>query len=327
MKNVKQMISMVTDPVFRQNLVKDNERSVRYYNQDLGFADLKRVFADNPDMGPDDLFRLCDVFFTKDRVHQIIAEERRCGENNPFFGSSFQPVGGEFFGGIVLVSTDRFTAMLLAIDGFEIELAKRRAPGERRTLTFGGRETFLKFYNARDFTLQTWKMAPFEDSDDLSTMAPTYTEGALHTCQTGTVLSFGSDQSFEYTAKAGAHALVLQVQMLHGGLPMTLEFDVDDRKLVGASSPSQEPTRLQMLATAMRIFERKDAIPQLESLLDHPLHYVRWHAMREYLGVDVERAWPHLVRLMESDPQPAVRRAAARTIEQISAETMAVAAE
>lgn len=327
MKSFKQMVSMVADPSFREDLVEDNQRSVSYYNQDLGFADLKRVLAANPEMGPDDLFRLCDVFFTKGRVHQILAEERRCAEKNPFFGSSFQPVGGEFFGGIVLVSTDRFTAMLLAIDGFEIELAKRRAPGERRTLTFGGRETFLKFYNAREFTLQTWEMEPFEDADDLAMLAPSFREGALHTCQTGSVLSFGSNQSFEYTAKAGAHALVLQVQMLHGGLPMTLEFDVDNRKLVGASSPSQEPTRLQMLATAMRIFDRKDAIPQLESLLDHPLHYVRWHAMREFLGVDAERAWPHLLRLMDFDPQPAVRRAAARTVEQINAEHLAVAAE
>lgn len=327
MRNLKNVMAVVNEPGFHQRLLDDNKRSVTFYNEELGFGDLKRVLAANRRMGADEVFRLCDLFFTEDRIQRIVAEERSCAERNPFYGSSFQPISADFFGGIVLVSTDEFTAMLLALDGFEIELAKQRPAGERRTLTFGGQETFLKFYKARDFSLQAWRMPRFTDNDDLVRLDLRYDKGEAFNCQTGDVLRFGAEEAFEYTAKLGAHALVLQVQMHSGGLPMALEFDADTRRLVGASSPSQEPTRLQMLATAMRMFERQDATEQMERLLEHPSHYVRWHAMREFLGLSPQLAWPHLLRMRDEDPQPAVRRAAMRTVEHLGGEPLAVAAE
>ncbi|GAA0745965.1 HEAT repeat domain-containing protein [Sphingomonas sp. ABOLD] len=327
MKNLQDVLSVVRHPDFRQTLLDDNERSVLYYNRALGFGDLKRSLQDKRDMTPEEVFALCSEFFTEDRIRKIVAEERACAARNPFYGSSFQPISGEFFGGMVLVSTDQFSAMLLGLDGFEIDMAKRRTPGDRRTLTFGGQHTFLKIYRARDFTLQTWKMDPFADEDDLATSGKTYREGPSLVCEPGDTFHFGADEAFEYTSKVGAHALVLQVQMYRHGLPMALEFDVDSRSLVGAASSAQEPTRLQMLATAMRLFGRQDAGEQMERLVAHPSHYVRWHAMREYLGLNLERAWPLLERMCAEDPHPAVRRAAQKTIHHLSDVAPALAAE
>ncbi|ATY31204.1 HEAT repeat domain-containing protein [Sphingomonas psychrotolerans] len=326
MKNLKDIMAVVTAPEFRPGLLEDNKRSVSYYNDYLGFGDLKRILAANEDMTPAEVFRLCDVFFTEDRIQSVVAEEQRCADRNPFYGSSFQPIGGEFFGGMVLASTDQFTAMLLALDGFEIDLAKQRY-GERRTLTFGGQETYLKFFRAHEFPLQSWKIPTFGDDDDLHTLDLRFEEGDRFDCKAGESLHFKANESFEYSAKAGSHALVLQIQMYRGGMPMALEFDFDTRRMVGASSPAQEPTRLQMLATAMRLFGRQDSCDQLERLLEHPSHYVRWHTMREYLGLNLERAWPHLERMRDQDPQAAVRRAAQRTIEMLSEEMPAIAAE
>jgi hypothetical protein len=325
MKNIKDIMAVVTDPDFRPRLLADNQRSVRYYNRDLGFGDLKRILAAHPEMPPAEVFRLCDAFFTEDKIQAIVAEEQRCADLNPFYGSSFQPIGGEFFGGMVLASTDQFTAMLLALDGFEIDLAKQRN-GERRTLTFGGQETYLKFYRARDFPLQSWRIPTYGDDDDLAMLDMRFEEGPRHDCKAGDAIHFKANESFEYSSKVGSHALVLQIQMYRGGLPMALEFDFDTRRMVGASSPAQEPTRLQMLATAMRLFDRQDSCEQMERLLEHPSHYVRWHTMREYLGLNFERAWPHLERMRDQDPQAAVRRAAQRTIHMLG-DPMAVAAE
>lgn len=327
MKNVAEIMSIVRSDTFHRRLLDDNAESSRFYHHQLGFADLKRVLKDVATMSPDEIFRLSDLFFTFDRVRAIIAEERRCSEQNPFYGSQFQPVDGSFFGGMVLVSTDDFTVILMGLDGFEIELAKRRTPGDRRTITFGGLSTYLKFYRARDLVLKPWRVPHFDDTDDLTGMDLRATPGEAKTYQSGDTASFGADEAFEYDAVTGAHALVLQVQMHRSGLPLGLEFDVDTRELVSASSPSQEPTRLQMLATAMRMFGRQDALDEIESLLTHPSHFVRWHAMRECLGLDAERAWPHLLRLRDTDPQPSVRRAAALTVAHLGDTPMAIAAE
>lgn len=82
-----------------------------------------------------------------------------------------------------------------------------------------------------------------------------------------------------------------------------------------------------MLATAVRMFGRDDAFEEVVALLDHPAHFVRWHGMRECIGLDPQRAYPHLVRLSQEDAQPSVRRAAMRTLDQFYPAQTEIAAE
>jgi hypothetical protein len=316
MKNADKILSLLNAPGFNARLIEQNEAAVRYYNEDLDFNALKESMRDLRAMTPDQIFAMCDDFFTFDRVKLIIAKERECAEANPLYASSFQPVEGSFFSGLVLVATDQFTAILMSMDGYEIELSKQRKPGQKRSLTFAGLPASLHFYQAHQVELATWRIPPFADEDDLARADIRPERVGSRIYSTGDRASFGNFETFEYNSKAGSSALCLQVQMHQGGAPMSLQFDIDTLKLVGASSPSQEPTRLQMLATAMRMFGRTDAMEELESLLSHPSHYVRWHAMRECIGIDSAWAHPRLVRMSEQDPQPAVRRAASATLEQ-----------
>jgi hypothetical protein len=316
MKNADKILSLLNAPGFNDRLLEQNETAVRYYNDVLGFDQLKESMKNLRSMTPAQIFDMCEDFFTFERVKLIIAKERECAEANPLYASSFQPVEGSFFSGLVLVATDQFTAILMSMDGYEIELAKQRRPGQKRSLTFAGLPASLHFYQAHRVELATWRIPPFVDEDDLarSDIRPERVGSATY--GTGDRAVFGNFETFEYNSKAGSSALCLQVQMHQGGAPMSLQFDIDTLKLIGASSPSQEPTRLQMLATAMRMFGRTDAMEEMESLLSHPSHYVRWHAMRECIGMDAAWAHPRLVHMSEQDPQPAVRRAASATLKQ-----------
>jgi hypothetical protein len=316
MKNAEKILSLLNAPGFNERLIEQNETAVRYYNEELGFDELKERMKDLRAMSPEQIFAMCDEFFTFERVKLIIAKERECAEANPLYASSFQPVEGSFFSGLVLVATDQFTAILMSMDGYEIELSKQRKPGQKRSLTFAGLPASLHFYRAHEVELARWRIPSFVDEDDLarSDIRPERVGSRIYS--SGDRASFGNFETFEYNSKAGSSALCLQVQMHQGGAPMSLQFDIDTLKLIGASSPSQEPTRLQMLATAMRMFGRTDAMEEMESLLSHPSHYVRWHAMRECIGIDAAWAHPRLIQMSEQDPQPAVRRAASATLKQ-----------
>ncbi len=316
MKNAEKILSLLNAPGFNTRLIEQNDQAVRYYNGELNFDQLKERMKDLKAMTPDQIFSLCEEFFTFERVKLIIAKERECAEANPLYASSFQPVEGSFFSGLVLVATDQFTAILMSMDGYEIELSKQRKPGQKRSLTFAGLPAALYFYRAHQVELTTWRIPPFADEDDIARMEITPERVCNQTFGSGDRATFGNFETFEYNSKAGSSALCLQVQMHQGGAPMSLQFDIDTLKLVGASSPSQEPTRLQMLATAMRMFGRTDSMEEMESLLSHPSHYVRWHTMRECIGLDAAWAHPRLVQMSEQDPQPAVRRAAAATLKQ-----------
>ena len=45
---------------------------------------------------------------------------------------------------------------------------------------------------------------------------------------------------------------------------------------------------------------------------------MRWHVMRELLGIDAEAALPHLKRMAARDPHPDVRRAARSVLDRLA---------
>lgn len=327
MKNIRETMKIINHSDFKENLIANNQKSLHYYNYTLNFSSFKSDFDSDVVKTPDQVYEYCLNFFTFDKIKKIIAHEKACADVNPFYGSSFQPLDGPFFSGMVLATTDQFTVILMALHGYEIDVAKQRKAGERRTLGFGGVGSFIHFYRANDIKLRTWRIESFDDSEDLSSGRLKPVNCGEQHFSTGDSRAFGSDETFEYCCQAGSSGLMLQVQMHVGGPPVALEFDYDTGTLVGASSPAQEPTRLQMLATAMRLFDRQDAFDDVASLLDHPAHFVRWHAMRECIGMDAERALPLLLKLSANDPQPSVRRAADKTLTQFYSEHCAIAAE
>lgn len=327
MKNIYETMKIVGHKDFKDNLISNNEKSLLYYNETLEFQSFKLDFSGSDSRTPDEIYQYCLKFFTFEKVLQIIEHEKSCADANPFYGSSFQPLDGPFFSGMVLATTDQFTVILMALHGYEIEVGKQRKPGERRTLGFGGVGSFIHFYRANDIRLRTWSIEAFDDSEDLSSGRLNPVDCGEQVFSTGDSRAFGANETFEYCCQAGSSGLMLQVQMHVGGPSVALEFNYDTGKLVGASSPAQEPTRLQMLSTAVRLFGRNDAFDDVAALLDHPAHFVRWHAMRECIGMDADRALPHLQKLSVDDPQPSVRRAAERTLSQFYSDHCAVAAE
>lgn len=326
MKDFESINEQIQTKEFLNQVFSDNKSDLEYYNNQLGFADLKSRIGEMRNPSQAELFDLCEEFFSEDLVNAVIRRERDACSKNAYYGSNFQPIDGSFFTGIVLATTDDFTAMVLALNGNEIETAKHREEGDVRTISFAGTPSFLKFYKGRGVSLKIWEIDEFDDHSDLAKEAPkprlTQTlEGA-----DGRSYRFKANESFEYVAEAGANALLLQVQMHNAGAPLALEFDYDDGHLVGASSPDQEPTRLQMLTTALRIFGRTDAFEQMVELLEYPSHFVRWHAMRECIGLDSQRALPHLLKMSKTDPQPSVRRAAVATLNQFYSEELSALA-
>ena len=327
MRNHKQIIDEISSKKFSEFLIENNKKALKYYNSDLGFGDFKNSIEDAKNMSSEQIFRICDQFFTYDKVQKIIAQEAECAAISPFYGSSFQPLDGGFFSGIVAASTDTFTAILMTVHGYEVEVAKRRMAGDRRTLSFGGVDTYVRVYKSNQLKIRKWRIPEFTDSDDLTVKPMPLVDLGVVCFTDDDRMHLDASESFEYCCEAGASGLVLQIQMHQNGRPMGLEFDYDTGKLVGASSTSQEPTRLQMLATAMRIFDRQDAFADVLQLTKHPLHFVRWHAMRECLGLDAQRALTRLQVMSEHDPQPSVRRAANQTLERFFPEFTAIAAE
>jgi hypothetical protein len=301
------------DPAFWSRSEERSRVAASYYGDTLGLGSIRRRLDEQSCEA--DILALARDFFTLEKVSEILAYERRMFEESDLYTSGFSSTEGSFYAGLVLAQSLSATVALMCIKPFEIELAKKPRPGaSARSINFGGAGVHYRLLRGKPLEVRIWEIPEFGDDEDFQAarMRPEIIRELTFGC--GEELALTPFQSLEFLASSG-YSLLLRIQLNRKLAPLAVEFDAADRRLTGTSAASREPSRLQMLATAMRLFGRRDAIPEVERLLTHPLHFVRWHAMRELLGMDPVAAYPHLLRLSREDPQPSVRRASTATLQ------------
>ena len=99
--------------------------------------------------------------------------------------------------------------------------------------------------------------------------------------------------------------------------PLSVEYDSATGVYVGCSATGDTSSRIQMISTLFRKLGRNDAFPAIAAFLDHSDFFVRWHVMKELLGIDTAAALPHLKRMAATDPHPDPRRAARTVLDRI----------
>jgi len=119
--------------------------------------------------------------------------------------------------------------------------------------------------------------------------------------------------------RAASDLVMLRAIVKVDTAPLARAFDAGTGRPIGLSSNDEAASRTQMMLTLLRLLGRRDAAPCFAEALAHPHHFVRWHAMREWLALDAAAALPRLRDLAEDDPDDEVRIAASRTIEKVAA--------
>jgi hypothetical protein len=126
----------------------------------------------------------------------------------------------------------------------------------------------------------------------------------------------GRHQSF-IIEHAAANMIVVQAVVKADRAPVSVEYDAASGDYVGCSAADDSASRIQMITTLLRKLDCEAAVATMIGFLDHPSFFVRWHVMRDLLGIDLEAALPHLKRMSARDPHPEIRQAARATLDQI----------
>jgi hypothetical protein len=291
----------------------------------IGFKAFKQR-AERDGISDAELFAEISEFFTVDCVRKILRRERENFEASPVYVSNFAPLEGKFYSGFAVYQSQAVVTMLLAIDPWRLAERKRRAPDEKRTITFSGTWAHLKVISGEAVEIARWRADDVDDRRDLKNDPPRAERVELHRLRAGEEMSFGPGEEYEFVSVDGAMLLLLS-HRLSGPAPLSTEFDAASGALVATAAVSQEPTRLQMLGTILRLFGRNDAADDIRILLEDDRHFVRWHGMRELLALEGEAMLPELLRMADEDPQPSVRRAALHTLQTFFPDQLSIAAE
>jgi HEAT repeats len=227
---------------------------------------------------------------------------------DPFFDPPFRAISSDVHNGL-LVFEDPRVSIAVGVSTAARLAAKKSGRRGPTSVGFTGQLTVLKFVHAGDAALSLWE-APPVTADFAAASAGTCVRTGERRLADGDILTIdGRCQTYVIEA-ARANLFVLQASIALDQAPLSVEYDSASLAFVGCSATDDGASRIQMIATLLRKLDCGAAFDALVPFLDHPDFFVRWHVMRELLGLDASAALPHLRRMAETDPHPDPRRTA-----------------
>jgi hypothetical protein len=234
---------------------------------------------------------------------------------DPFFDPPFRNLNSDVSAGL-LVFEDEKVSIAVSVTSAQQLAARKNRPRGATSVGFSGQLNLLKFIKAGGATLSFWE-APLIGAGFSAAEAGTCRRtGARKIADGEFLLVDGRHQSYVIEGLRGSMVL-LQGTIAVDQAPLGVEYDSATGAYVGCSATGDTSSRIQMITTLLRKLDHQAAFPAIAAFLDHPDFFVRWHVMKELLGLDAEAALPHLKRMAASDPHPDPRRAARLVLDRL----------
>ena len=236
---------------------------------------------------------------------------------DPFFEPPFRTINSDSHSGL-LVFEDERVSIAAGVTRVAQLAAKKNAKRGPTSVNFTGQVGVLKFVRAGGARVSFWE-APEITADFTAAAAGQCRRTGARALSDGEILVVdGRRQSF-VIEQARANILILQGSITLDQAPVTVEYDSATRAYVGCSATDDSASRIQTVTTLLRKLDCDGAFPAIAAFLGHSDFFVRWHVMKELLGIDAAAALPHLKRMAARDSHPDTRRAARSVLDRLEA--------
>ena len=247
-----------------------------------------------------------------DRLLALLADAMR---SDPFFEPPFRHINSDIHSGLIVFEDD-LVSIAAGVSGAAQLAAKKKMKRGRTSIAFSGQLTVFKFVKAGGALISLWEAPPITRGFSAAAAGRCKRKGERCIADGETLVMDGRRDSF-VIEHATSNLVVLQATVKPDQAPVSVEYDSVTHDYVGCSAADDSASRIQMITTLLRKLDCNEAFPTIAEFLDHPSFFVRWHVMRELLGLDAEAALPHLKRMAAGDPHPETRRAARSVLERI----------
>lgn len=264
--------------------------------------------------------RLFDDRLWLDRLIDGLAAEMR---DDPFFDPPFRYLNSDIHSGLLLFEHP-LVMIAAGVTGAAQLAAKKNCVRTSVSIGFTGHVGVLKFIKG-GATLSLWEAPRISGDFNAAEAGRCAFAGRREVDEGETLIVDGRHQSF-VIEHASSNLLVLQATVQAGRAPISVEYDAHSLEYVGCSAADDRASRVQMLATLLRKMEHPEAFEAIAPFAEDEDFFLRWHAVRELLGIDARAALPRLARMAEADPHPDARRAARSVLEQVAVPVSGTAA-
>lgn len=271
--------------------------------------------------GADAVLALAGNFVaTPGAIEEVLDALVAAARDDPYFRPHFGVASSEVQSGLLLFDRPALS-LTLAVMSADAIAAKRAERKGGASLTFNGRRMAFHFIESGGATLSLWE-AP--------RIGAGFTADASGRCRFVERLRIADGQKldvdgrrFTFIVEDAERDIVFvgAETSLEAG-PLSVEYDWETRRFIGASSTDEASSRTQMMLALLRMMERRDAVPLFREMLRSEHFYARWQTMREFLALDAGAALPHLRAMAAGDPHCEVRGVAAQTLTRLFAEEL-----
>lgn len=203
--------------------------------------------------------------------------------------------------------------------------AKKSRPRGRTSINFAGKISVIKFIRSGGASLSFWEVPQISGK-----FAKRDAGRCRRICERaiadGEVITIDGRRQSYVIEQARGNLVILHAEIKTDQAPLTLEYDSVSGEFLGCSAGDDRASHIQFIATLARKLDPQRAFEPIAGQLDHSEFFVRWHAMKELLGIDAAAALPHLKRMAARDPHPDVRRAARSVLDGLTVPSRSKAA-
>lgn len=255
------------------------------------------------------------LFSDESWVDALVASLADRMRADPYFNPPFRNLSNELHSGLLVFEDERVSIAVGVTSAVQMAAKKNNAHGGA-SIAFNGQMGVYRFVKAGGATLSFWEAPP---------LGPGFTAADAGTCRrTGerrladgeTLILDGRRESYVVEELSSSFVL-LQASIAVDQAPLSVEYDSLSGAYVGCAATGDTSSRIQMISTLLRKLDHQAAFPVIAGFLDHSDFFVRWHVMKELLGLDAEAALPYLKRMAATDPHPDPRRAARAVLDRL----------
>ena len=248
-------------------------------------------------------------------VDALVAALAAKMQADPFFNPPFRNLGNELHAGLLVFEDEKVSISAGVTSALQMATKKDR-PRRAASIGFSGQVGVYRFVKAGGATLSFWEAPAIGPGFNAAEAGVCRRTGARKIADGETLIVDGRRHSYVIEHMESSFVL-LQASIAVGQAPLSVEYDSETGAYVGCSATGDTSSRIQMITTLLRKLDHRAAFPAIAAFLDHPDFFVRWHVMKELLGLDVHAALPHLKRMAASDPHPDPRRAARAVLDRL----------
>lgn len=246
-------------------------------------------------------------------IDSLTDEMRR----DPFFVPPFRHINSDVHQGLIVYEDER-VSIAAGVSAAAQLAAKKNITRGATSIGFSGQVGVLKFVKAGGARLSFWQAPRIEQGFSAANAGECIMVAERDIDDGETFVVDGRFQSF-VIEHANANIVLLQATVKPDQAPLSVEYDSASHRFVGCSAADDSASRIQMITTLLCRLDCTAAFPVIAAFLDNPNFFVRWHVMRELLGLDLAAAMPHLERMAAQDPHHETRRVAGEVLESIAA--------